>query len=324
METMSSDREATSPLQVSDVIFFTSVSLLVSVCTVAIYRVFFHPLAGVPGPLLAKCTSLYHLYHSYMGDECAVASKLHRKYGKVIRLGPNLIDISDGAALLPIYQNKEFRKPVSYHNAYTDGHATMFSTTDPTYRAPRAKTVAPLFSGAAISRDKDLMYQSVERFIQRLEECKARIKGRPIDVQEHTRALGLDVLASYLFRHRPPNVQEQIDKGTMIPWLDIVVDTGRFFYLPSRLFRFCVWMYLKFRADKDRWIESVKTVHGYTMGVAREGERNGYTFQGRLFEQGISKEQIAAECKSMMFAGTHSSGSILAHILWYLAQNPNM
>ncbi|KAL9003456.1 MAG: hypothetical protein Q9188_003683 [Gyalolechia gomerana] len=179
-----------------------------------------------------------------MGDECTAVQRLHRKHGKIVRIGPNLIDIADGAALVPIYLDKRFLKPSSYHNAYTDGFATMFSTTDPAYRGPRAKTVAPLFSKAAVGRHKDLIYQSIERFIQRLEKCKSMSKGHPIDLQEHTRALGLDVLASYLFRHRPPNVEEQIDGGSMIPWIDILVDVAS-------------------RPRKDREAESAKTVHGH-------------------------------------------------------------
>lgn len=323
---MVSDGEARSPLHISDIIISICVSFFAFVGTVCGYRIFLHPLAGVPGPLLAKCTSLYHLYHSYMGDECTAANDLHRKYGPIIRLAPDLIDISSGAALSPIYLNKEFLKPASYHNAYTDGFATMFSTTDLGFRAGRAKAVAPLFARAAVERDKGLLYGCVERFVRRLERfTKGESKGRPVDVQEHTRALGMDVLASYLFRHRPPHMQEEINKGTMIPWLDIIVDAGRFFHFPSRFFRFCVWAYLMARPEKDRWVGSVEMVRGYAMSVACEGEekRDG-TFQGRLTELGISKEEIAAECKSMMVAGIHSSGSVLAHILWLLVKNPNI
>lgn len=312
---MSSDRDVSQSLRGFDIIFLINTTVLVAVCIFYANRIFFHPLARVPGPLLAKCTSLWQIYHAYMGDECTAVQRLHRKYGKIVRIGPNLIDIADGAALVPIYLDKRFLKPSSYHNAYTDGFATMFSTTDPAYRGPRAKTVAPLFSKAAVGRHKDLIYQSIERFIQRLKECKSMSKGHPIDLQEHTRALGLDVLASYLFHHRPPNVEEQIDGGSMIPWIDIIVDVGRFFYLPSWLFRLCVRMHLVSRSRKDREAESAKTVHGYTISLPYTDERKGKTFQGRLFEHGTPREQIAAECKSMMFAGTHSSGSILAHTL---------
>lgn len=300
-------------------------SILIPIVLICLYRIFVHPLASVPGPLVAKCTSLWQILHSYLGDECTAVQALHRRYGKVVRIGPNMVDISDGAALGPIYVERGgFPKPSSYHNAYTDGFATIFSTTDSAYRATRAKVVAPLFSTAAIRRDSRTLYESVERFLQALQKSKEMAKGRPVDLQMHTRALGLDVLASYLFRHRPSSSQEQIDQGSMIPWLNVIVDVGQFFYLPSQLFRFCVTLYIRFRPRRYTEAISTKFVHEYTMSLPRDDGNKDGTFQGRLLEQGISRENVAAECKSMMFAGIHSSGSVLAMTLWYLAKDPIM
>lgn len=47
------------------------------------YRVFFHPLAHVPGPPLAKITYLYEWYYDlYRGGQFTFQLRaLHRKYG---------------------------------------------------------------------------------------------------------------------------------------------------------------------------------------------------------------------------------------------------
>ncbi|KAL8939910.1 MAG: hypothetical protein Q9216_003099 [Gyalolechia sp. 2 TL-2023] len=223
---MSPDRDVSQPRQTYDTVVLINITILVIVCIFYANRIFFHPLARVPGPLLAKCTSLWQIYHSYVGDECTAVRRLHSKHGKVVRIGPNLIDIADGAALGTIYLDKRFLKPSSYHNAYTDGFATMFSTSDPAYRAPRAKAVAPLFSKAAIGRDKDLIYQSVERFIQRLEKGKSRVKGRPIDLQEHTRALGIDVLAYDRLREEILANRGKETDVQQLPYLQGVIKEG--------------------------------------------------------------------------------------------------
>ncbi|KAI4129773.1 MAG: hypothetical protein LQ338_002083 [Usnochroma carphineum] len=236
-----------------------------------------------------------------------------------------MIDIADGAALGPIYVDKGgFPKPSCYHNAYTDGFATIFSTTDPAYRATRAKAVAPLFSSAAIHRDREHLYQCVERFVQNLRKYKEVSKSRPVDLQRYTRALGLDVLASYLFRHRPSKIQMQIEEGAMIPWLDFIVDAGQFFYFPARFFRFCVAAYSRFRPQGRSEANASKLVREYTMDLASDAESKDNTFQRKLLKQGVSREEIAAECKSMMVAGTHSFGSVLAMTLWHLAKEPTV
>lgn len=311
--------------------FFSNAALLlptifvILVALTCVYRLCFHPLASVPGPLVAKCTSLWQVLHSYLGDECTSVQNLHCRYGTVVRIGPNMIDISDGAALGPIYVDKGgFPKVSNYHSAYVDGFATIFSTTDLAYRAAKAKVVAPLFSNAAIHRDRECLYQSVERFIQDVQKSIQISKGRPVDLQKHTRALGLDVLTSYLFRHRPSRIQEQIKAGSMIPWLDVIVDLGQFFYFPSWLSRFCVPAWSRSRPQAHREANASQLVHEYTTSVARDSETKSNTFQGRLLKQGIAKEEIAAECKSMMVAGTHSFGSVLAMTLWNLARHPTV
>ncbi|KAL9048680.1 MAG: hypothetical protein Q9206_005907 [Seirophora lacunosa] len=282
--------------------YLLPISILVLAVAKWTYRLYFHPLAKVPGPFLAKGTSLWQLVHCYLGDECTAVSELHRRYGKVVRIGPNMIDISDGAALESIYVAKGgFSKPSWYHNAYTDGFATIFSSTNLAHRATKAKVVAPLFSNLAIHRDQETLYQSIDRFVQAMKRSKEISNGLPVDLQGPTRALGLDVLSTYLFRHRSPSIQKQIDEGSMIPWLDFIVDIGQFFFLPPALYRYCVFLYLRFRPQRSLTINATKLVHEYTMSLPAGGENKTGTFQGRLLAQGISKEEVAAECKSMIY-----------------------
>ncbi|KAI4140454.1 MAG: hypothetical protein LQ341_003837 [Variospora aurantia] len=233
-----------------------------------------------------------------------------------------MVDISDGAALESIYVSKGgFSKPSWYHNAYVDGFSTIFSSTDLAYRATKARVVAPLFSNLAIYRDQKSLYQSVDHFVQALIRSKEASNGRHVDLQEHARALGLNVLSTYLFRHQPPRIQKLVNEGSMIPWLDFVVDIGQFFYLPFTLYHFCVSSYLRVHPQRSQAVDATKLVHEYTMNLPGGGENKTQSFQGRLLEQGFSKEEVAAECKSMMVAGIHSLGTVLSMIIYYLAKD---
>ncbi|KAL8691473.1 MAG: hypothetical protein Q9224_004169, partial [Gallowayella concinna] len=284
--------------------------------------IFLHPLAKVPGPLIAKLTSLWHIGHSWAGDDGTILQELHRRYGKIVRIGPNTINIADGTALAPIYLEKGgFLKTSDYHNFYVDGFPTMFSTSDPKYRASRAKPVSPLFSVAAIRKDNDRLHDCVERFVERLQKSKSVSQGSPVDIQEPSRALGFDVLSSYLFRHDYLSDMEKNDKISMIPWLNAFVDAGRFFYFSNRMAAFCISKLERWRPQKELEIRSAEAVHDYTLNLPSEGDEKAVSYQGRLKNHGIPKEQIAAECKDVMFAGTHSFGAVLAATLWYIAKD---
>jgi hypothetical protein len=121
----------------------------------SIYRLFFHPISHIPGPILPKLTSFWLYYHAYIGDEASTIHKLHEQYGPYVRVSPNEVDISDADAIAPIYITKGgFTKAPCYANFDIDGHKTIFSTTDMEYRAPRAKAVAGMFSTKASERMK--------------------------------------------------------------------------------------------------------------------------------------------------------------------------
>ena len=70
-------------------------------CT--IYYRFWHSLSRFPGPFVASLTNLWKVYHIYRGDFEYVLLDAHRKYGKIVRIGPNHLDISDVSAVKGIY-----------------------------------------------------------------------------------------------------------------------------------------------------------------------------------------------------------------------------
>lgn len=286
-------------------------------------KVYFHPLAKVPGPLLAKFTPLWQIYHLWMGDEYTVIEKLHRKYGSVVRVGLNTVDIADGAALGPIYVDKGgFLKTSHYHNFYVDGFPTIFSSTDPAYRATKAKLVAPMFSNAAIRQGSDIINQCVDRFVSRIREARESSTSHSVELQEPARLLGLDVLASYLFRRPHPAITAKARGSDLVlPWLNAFVDVGQFYYIPSRWFGYLVSLLEKWRPDRVLEAESANAVDEYAISLSSNVDNNEGTFQGRLLSHGFSVEEVAAESKDVTFAGLHSFGSVLATTLWCLAKD---
>ncbi|KAF6836431.1 benzoate 4-monooxygenase cytochrome p450 [Colletotrichum plurivorum] len=89
---------------------------LLVVAAICIYRLYFHPYAKYPGPWLAKLTSWYSVYHTYIGDLHVDIWRCHEKYGDVVRYGPNRLLINTEAGLKGIYgHGKNVRKAESYH-----------------------------------------------------------------------------------------------------------------------------------------------------------------------------------------------------------------
>ena len=75
-------------------------SILLSWLTIAIYRLFFHPLAAFPGPKLAAITVLYEAYYDVWkgGKYIFQVNELHRKYGKIPKSSPTVSSIHQNSS----------------------------------------------------------------------------------------------------------------------------------------------------------------------------------------------------------------------------------
>jgi hypothetical protein len=62
------------------------------------------PLRQHPGPFLASLTDWWRVYHTL--DIHNVSLRLHKKYGPVVRLGPNSLSLSDATYAKIIYNTR--------------------------------------------------------------------------------------------------------------------------------------------------------------------------------------------------------------------------
>lgn len=286
----------------------------------SIYRVYLHPLAHIPGPLLSKVTSLWLFYHAYFGDEASIIHGLHAIHGPYVRVSPNEVDISDADAIQPIYISKGgYSKAGCYANFDIDGHKTIFSTTDHDLRAVRAKAVVPLFSTKALRENENAIWDCVDRMIERL-QLERRSK-KPVNVLNLTRSLAVDAVSTHLFRENYDGVSEQGPTLSVSAFVDAFVAVGRFFYLPNILFVWLEWAVSKWSPDRET-DDSMMIVDRFIGKLVENTTTKSATFPGRLLAAGIRDSEVRAQCKDLVFAGTDSTGMNLATIIRCLALYP--
>ncbi|KAF1982487.1 cytochrome P450 [Aulographum hederae CBS 113979] len=288
--------------------------------TLLVYRLFFHPLARVPGPFYASLSSLWIYTQSYRGTEASAIDALHARYGPVVRVAPNEVDISDGAALAPIYTERGgFIKAQCYSNFDIDGHPTIFSELNVAERAKRAKAVAGMFSTASLRAGNDAIKECVDRMLSRME--REATSGQVVNLLNLTRSLALDAVSAYLFGKGYNGIQEE--KLSASEFVDTFVAVGRFFYLPSAVFAFVEHWSAQLDENKQHVEKSMQTVDDFVSELVEDASEDGTAYQSRLLKAGILKHETKAQCKDLMFAGTDSTGMNLAMICWFLAQYPD-
>ncbi|KAJ0299581.1 hypothetical protein COL516b_009085 [Colletotrichum fioriniae] len=85
-------------------VLLTSSSFILIVFIVVGYRLFLHPLARVPGPRLAAISNVWHAYHVRNGRMLTLGKTLHKRYGPVVRVGPNEVWFDSVDAFKHIYR----------------------------------------------------------------------------------------------------------------------------------------------------------------------------------------------------------------------------
>jgi|SRR3569833_44117 len=88
------------------VLLTLSLYLIFILAAVIVFRLLFHPLAQVPGPRLAAITNAWQAYHVRNGRMFDLGRSLHKKYGPIVRVGPNEIWFDSQEAFRAIYQSE--------------------------------------------------------------------------------------------------------------------------------------------------------------------------------------------------------------------------
>jgi hypothetical protein len=139
------------------------------VATICIYRLFLHPFAHVPGPLLARLTDAYGLYHAWFQDTHLAIHQLHVKYGAIVRYGPNRILVNDVHGMKEIYgYNANFAKGKVYEALKFNPVHSVFNATDKNMHRRKRKLVGQGFSEAALRASEECILKHVDRFLDGL------------------------------------------------------------------------------------------------------------------------------------------------------------
>ncbi|KAK7748143.1 hypothetical protein SLS53_001397 [Cytospora paraplurivora] len=77
--------------------------------TVALYRLYLHPLARFPGPKLAAVTRWYEGYYDlYLSGQYTLKiAELHKQYGPIIRISPYELHVNDASFFDTLYNRQE-------------------------------------------------------------------------------------------------------------------------------------------------------------------------------------------------------------------------
>ncbi|KAI1300027.1 cytochrome P450 [Xylaria venustula] len=120
--------------------------------SLAIYRLYAHPLSKVPGPFLARITELWRTVHYFRGTWFDNILELHRKYGPIVRISPNEVSVVSPDLTKSVYSHGKGTVKTDWYDTWATlggpGNTShgIFDTTDPKQHGFLRKRVSTVYS----------------------------------------------------------------------------------------------------------------------------------------------------------------------------------
>lgn len=164
------------------------------------------PLRKYPGPFLAKFTNFWRLYRTSRGSFHKDLEQLHKKYGPVVRVGPNVLDVDYPDLIKTVFNTKgDWRKTEYYQgsSALVDGHVVynLFSQIDKEKHAAEKKPIAKFYSPVGVAPLESHVDKTIKQLCDELAKrfASGSSAGKPFNLGDWILYYTWDVVGSVTF-----------------------------------------------------------------------------------------------------------------------------
>lgn len=209
--------------------FAITISIYTFTAALALLR---SDLRGLPGPAFASISNLPRLLTAWSWQTHETHIALHRRHGKLVRIGPNCVSVADPSAIQTIYGiNKGYVKSDFYPTLqnFANGKAVpnMFNTTDDQLHKIFRSPVASAYSMTTLREFEPFIDSTIKAFMEQLTDRYART-GKSCNLGEWMEFYALDVIGEMTFSKRlgfidagkdlggiMASIQEKLSYGTV-------------------------------------------------------------------------------------------------------------
>ncbi|RYP27099.1 hypothetical protein DL767_007796 [Monosporascus sp. MG133] len=198
--------------------------------SLAIYRLFFHPLAKFPGPKLAAITRYVEAYYDVVcgGQYTFKIAEMHKKYGPIVRISPYELHVNDPAFFEKLYNREGHWN--KYDWAY-DAHGMPLSTIsaiDHNVHKHRRAAMNSFFSKANVVNRQGTVQRLVSKLCHRLDGFATNSKRPHIKLGAALGALTRDVATEFLLGKSFGNLDADDFRAELekLPYLTAVLSEG--------------------------------------------------------------------------------------------------
>ncbi|KAL4254974.1 Cytochrome P450 superfamily protein [Abortiporus biennis] len=277
-----------------------------------------HPLAQYPGPVLCKLTNSWVMYQTLIGQHHRYIAELHRKYGDVVRIGPNELSFNRASTVSPIL--KGLTKSQYYDTRIQEGAMQLDGIKDLNFHASRRKNWTKAMNSQALKEYSEIVQAKTEELMEAL---KAR-QGETLNISQWLGFFSFDFMGLMAF---------SFDFGMVKAGADLsgfggVLERGTF---EAGLISYIPWI-LPTLSLIPGGAKSLIFLQNFGVKTATkrmsEGSNKKDLWSYLINEDGQSTnkmkpEEVTADGMLAIIAGSDTTAAALSHVLYFLLENPH-
>ncbi|UKZ80116.1 hypothetical protein TrVFT333_007881 [Trichoderma virens FT-333] len=312
---------------------------IISLCVATALFFRYWRLRQIPGPILASVTNLWRFNIQYRGPILPCLLDLHRKYGSLVRIGPNTISVSDAAYVSAIYTNKgdyvkakkkRYMQADSYEpmRVFVNGQSvgSIVDMQDEEQHRALKRAVGGAFTNKSLQEyepDVDMI----------LENLLARIgKKSTFVLHDVLQWFQLDFLMKIAFTESPGHLQHGADvyglskltAQRIAHWYtwQSLPQLERFIYRNSVWGRFLARPSKWAKMSKERFNARVATTHD-RQEVERRDLLQKCIDYSEKYPDVLKPQTITSVVNSIISAGTDTTSGAMTTMLYFLLKSPS-
>ncbi|KAF4549640.1 Cytochrome P450-like protein 81 [Elsinoe fawcettii] len=325
---------------------FWLVALPALLISTAVYNRYFTGISHVPGPWLASLSNIwrYQIARTFRPEQVHI--NLHERYGPVVRLGPNIVSVSDPSALQTIYApNAGFVKSAFYRVQQTLSMGqpllTLFTTLNEAAHARLRRAVSNAYAMSTLVQFEPLVDSTTSAFLEQLSKRFA-VEGTVLDFGTWLQYYAFDVIGELTFSKRLGfvdggkdiegvigSIERMLDYAAVVgqmPDLDYVMIKNPFRLLISKwglwqsdtpMVRFAKARYAERYGSDGAALEKAEYNSQYRDFLSR------FTEAGKKDPEFVTQRQVLALTVANIFAGSDTTAITLRAIFYHLLKHPN-
>ncbi|KAJ5805743.1 cytochrome P450 [Penicillium pulvis] len=293
------------------------------------------PLKSFPGPASASFTNLWRMYDVFKGRCDITHNKLHQKYGPAVRMGPNVLSLSDPSLVSQVFTTKNpWRKSDMYNvnDAVVGGvrYKNLFSSQDEKWHSTYMRPIKSMYSLSRVQEVEENVDITINLLLEKL---RTQFVGtdKPCEMTDWINFFAWDAMSQVTFSQdlgildagsdyrgfvgRSNKTLDYFASICQIPLLDMLFDKNPIMRIGPPTF---VWANIfsveQLQKRYQQGTESTKSID----------------FLSKFLEikkkdpELVNDNTVILYLLSNVLAGSESTGAFMCAVIYYVLKHPNV